>query len=253
MIAVILHSTFTRWEQAMRTIHSFRDDFKIYFSYTGELDFEKIKEMDALNKSGHEAYYLGWDTSPAITRNFLIDRVKEPYILKVDDDFLWNEDIFLNKTICLLNKNKKLGLIGFSVYSHKYKSQFIYNVEFKKDVIKLNKPKNEFQQFKELKYQYVDITPDCWIAKREIFPECNYDERYHVSQGLHTDFFMHIKYNTGWNVAYTPGNEIYTFKHEQERDKYSFYNKKRFRSLGTPEQGKDLIFLPKWGAKKITK
>lgn len=249
MIAVILHSTFTRWEKAMRTIESFKD-FKIYFSYTGELDLDKMKQMDSLNKQGHEAYYLGWDTSPAVTRNFLIDRVKEPYVFKIDDDFQYDE-VFVNKTLDLLKG--KVGLVGLSVYSHKYISPFIYNVEFRDEVIKLNKTKDEFLQHKGLKYQFADIVPDCWIARREIFPECSYDERYHVSQGLHTDFFLHIKYNTDWKVVYTPGNKIYTFKHEEERDKYGFYNRKRFRSLGTPQQGKDVLFLPKWKAKAITK
>jgi hypothetical protein len=262
-IAVLLHSTFTRWEYARKTIDSFLvAGFKVYFSYTGELDLEKLEFMDMLRQGGHECYYLGWDTSPAITRNFLIDRITEPYVFKVDDDFIYDYDekeFELDKTIKLLEDKKGIGLVGFSVYSRKYVSPFLYDVVREGKNIKFNKPPEAEMDHGGLKYRIVDITPDCWIAKREIFPACNYDEQYHVSQGLHPDFFMNIKYNTFWKVAYVKSNKIYTFKHDEGWEKSdvdrknSFYNKKRFRYLNTPKNGNDLIFLPKWGADKIIK
>ena len=56
-IAVLLHSTFTRWEYARKTIDSFLvAGFKVYFSYTGELDLEKLEFMDMLRQGGHECY-----------------------------------------------------------------------------------------------------------------------------------------------------------------------------------------------------
>ena len=260
-IAVLLHSTFTRWDYLMKTVFSFCDNsnFKIYLSYTGELDLKKIGDMNNLENYGHECYYMGWDTSPAITRNFLIDRITEPYIWKVDDDFLFDKGMDYEKIIKLLESRKDLGLVGMSVYSKKYVSPFIYRAEIDNNVLKLNQVKKFEKELDGLRYAECDLTPDCWIAKKEIFPECNYDEQYHVCQGLHTDFFMHIKYNTNWKVAYTPDVKMYTFKHDKgwdiskDRMRNSFYGKKRFRSLDLPLQGKEVVFLPKWKLKNVNK
>lgn len=269
--AILLHSTFTRFEHLKKTVESFlnKDEFKLYISYTGELDLEILNYFEILKfKKGHEAYYMGWDTSPAITRNFLIDRIKEDYVFKVDDDFVYDEKTVKVKEIQnYLDNRQEYGLVGMSVYSKKYVSPFIYNVQFDeythvKDVILKKVDMSDYNPkihtYKKPFVFHCDVTPDCWIAKREIFPECNYDERYHVCQGLHTDFFMHIKFNTNWKVAYTPDSKVYTFKHDPEWElsdeerKKSFYNMKRFRSLHTPKKGKE-IFLKKWGAEYINK
>jgi hypothetical protein len=255
-IAVLAHSTFTRFELFKKTLESVNTpDFKIYASYTGELDLEKLKYFDKLREQGHEAYYLGWDTSPAVTRNFLIDRIKEKYILKMDDDFVLTDTVKYQDMVKVLLAKPNIGLLGMGVKSAKYESVFIYDTDIINGVLYKRQPsKSDSGNIAGIDFYYCDITPDCWIARREIFPECSYDERYHVSEGLHTDFFLHIKHNTNWRVAYTPDSIMWTFKHDpgvevpDEVRKNSFYNRKRFRKLNILDN-----LFEKWQVKEIKK
>ena len=253
-IAVILHTTFTRFEMAKKTIDSFRYDsrFKLYISDTGAITHKKLRYYETLELGmrGHKVFFTGWDTSPAITRNFLVDMVEEDYVFKIDDDFLFNDkDVKVDEIIKLLDQNDELGLVGMSVVSSKVKSKFVFHakrhISATGDFMRLNPI-----DIDNLKENIIcDVTPDCWIAKREIFPQCNWDERYHVSEGLHTDFFLHIKFNTAWKVMYKPDSVIYTFKYDGEFDilgkKKGFYHKKRFRHLKNLKK-----FSNKWGLRK---
>lgn len=248
-IAILLHTTFTRWSDAIKTIESFKG-FKVYVADTGELTIGKLNDYKELERKGHRVYHLGWDISPAITRNFLIDQITEPYIWKVDDDFIFNEKCKAMEIVSLLENNPDIGLVGMSVASEVRVSRFVFNVT-KTNKMKLEavrKPKRE--NHAGIEYYYCDITPDCWIARKEIFPECNYDERYHVSEGLHTDFFCHIKFNTNWKVAYTPDSIMHHTKWEKDREqnKKSFYHQKRFRNLGQTDK-----FCKKWEVEKINR
>lgn len=260
-----MHTTFTRFRHAKKTIESFRflpDIFTLYIADTGPITPEKIEYYGdvkgTFNGKDNKVHMFGWDVSPAITRNYLIDSVEEDYILKIDDDFQYQFKDFPDgawETIQRCMDVHDIDLMGFGVYSDKYESEFIYDIDYKKGEymrrIKLNGHKREH---KNMKYQKCDITPDCWLAKREIFPDCNYDENYHVGEGLHTDFFAHIALNTDYTIAYTPTFRMYTFKHSEgwemskEERKKSYYYKKRFRD-GLPPKMK--YFKSKWDIKEL--
>lgn len=257
-IAVLLHTTFTRFRHAKRTIESFAKDpiFKLYISDTGAITIEKLDYYRELEKKGHKVFFTGWDTSPAMTRNFLMDHITENYVLKMDDDFDYTRsNVNVKKLAKELDGQADLGLIGFAVESTKYKSKFIFNVEIKDGIFyrKAIPPKENAE------YINCHITPDIWIAKRKIFPECAWDERYHVSEGLHTDFFSHIALNTKWRVKYAQKQVMYTFKHEPDWEMTrterlaSFYNGKRFRGLDEKNQVKLQKFCNKWGVKRMQK
>lgn len=264
-IAIILHTTFCRFEMVKKTIESFRYNtnlFRLYVADTGPMTHEK-EEYYTQVETGvgqHKVYRFGWDISPAITRNYMIDQIKEPYVFKIDDDFElnWNtvgENVF-ERVIDLLESDKELGLVGLSVGSCETTSEFIFDVEKNETEIIQRPAKNKEKKMSGMGLRYIecDVTPDCWIAKRSIFPACAYDENYHVGEGLHTDFFLHIKYNTNVKVAYTPDVFIYTFKHDPEwkedieKKRDSFYHKKRFRNFPRKD-----YFLKKWGIKHINK
>ena len=281
-IAVLLHTTFTRFPLAKETIKSFKanERFKIYVSDTGAITPEKLDFYKKLEKEGHRTFFTGWDTSPAITRNFLLEFIEEPYVFKVDDDFKYTERVKEQDAINLLKSQEDLGLVAFSVESRRKKSPFIYDVVRKyvgksekvyektpegakkvypgprPEVIEMVEPREPLKEYNGIHYQPCDVTPDCWIAKREIFPECNYDENFHVSEGLHSDFFLTIKYKTNWKVAYLPNNVVYTFKYDGEFNIYGadgrrdvFYSKHRFRNLDK----RDRRIAKKWGVVSVSK
>ena len=260
MIAVILHTTFTRFEWAKKTIESFAKypRFKLYIADTGEITAEKQDYYRKLEEAGHFVAFCGWDTSPAITRNFLVDQATEDFIFKIDDDFEFKPDLFdVDHVLKLFRDNPAFGLFGFSVKSDVWASQFVYDLEKTDRGLYMLKHK--------IKKSFIpcDVTPDCWIARREMFPDCNWDERYHVCEGLHTDFFAQIKFFTKWKVAYLSNQTIWTFKHEEgikipdHIRRNSFYNRKRFRHMEYVENGPNKVdyskFCDKWGVKEFIK
>lgn len=257
----MIHTTFCRFEDVIQTIESFRNkpQFRMYISDTGAMTFEKMSYYKSLeeDREGHKYYMIPWDVSPAITRNYMIDRMEEQYVWKVDDDFIYKaSDMDAQKIVDLLKEKKDLGLIGMRVASEVRESPFIYNIRRDGDVMRMEKPRIKREFFYNMEFYYCDVTPDCWIAKKEIFPEANYDEQYHVAEGLHTDFFLHLKYNTNWKVAYTPTFSVHHTKWEEGKkiDRQGFYHRKRFRSRDKhTNQINREKFYTKWKVKDINK
>jgi hypothetical protein len=251
-VGVLLHTTFCRFAYVQRTIASLRDRYRCYIADTGPITAAKLDYYRDLEREGHRPFMIPWDVSPAETRNFMIDQMVEPYVLKFDDDYELSPEARVPEIIALLEACDDLAVVGMAVYSGRYQSRFIFRVEEAGGHMTLSPiPEPEVEEHEGLPYYRCDVVPDCWVAKRAIFPECAWDERYHVSEGLHTDFFLHILYETDWNVAYCPSARVYTFKHEFElttKDrKRSFYNRKRHRRLGNKDQ-----ILAKWNLKSIS-
>jgi len=132
--------------------------------------------------------------------------------------------------------------------------------------MRLTRAKRPTLKIGDVELMYCDVTPDCFIARKEIFPKCWWDERYHVCEGLHTDFFAQIKYKSDWKVAYAPDHVMYTFKHDEkwfktaDQRRKTFYNRKRFRNMtykGENGAKRNIVdyskFCKKWGVKELIK
>lgn len=250
-VDVILHTTFLREDvlvECLDSLEQHKNVETVLLADTRPLEYNADSIVDGIDWSKYnkvKRFIFPHDMSPAMTRNYLYHKAKGNFIMKVDDDFVVSEKTKINDIIKFLRNNEKVGLVGMRVDNYDGSvSPFIYNFVFENGNLKLAKPKQEFEDVDGMKYLRCHVTPDMWIAKRQMFPECLWDERYHVGEGLHPDFFLNIHKNTNWQVRYTPDSAIDHLRHKIKMPVY--YRKKRMRNY--PDNSK---LLDKWNIHEI--
>lgn len=269
-LAILCH-TFLRDDKMYKCINSFIEKLpyaKIYLTDGGIISAKKNQFYNELRKKGHTVLLMPFDISPAKARNIIIERIKEEFILKIDDDFYVGDKTKIWRSLELMIDNKDIDILGMGVESARVLSKFIYDLKIDENRNFFNINKNEFwdyKKYKEIKYHFCDVTPDFFIARRNIFPECNWDEKYHVGEGLHWDFFYTLKEKKK-KVAYTPDSIIYHMKHDDPAS--ALYTKLRNRKqanmiklkkkwnikcLNHMIQKNDMSGFGKWNGKEINK
>lgn len=252
-LAILIH-TFIRDDKMMRCIKSIFNNagvpFKLYLSDGGIQTPEKTRFYNNLRNKGHEVILFPFDFPPGVARNIMIKRMSEEYILKMDDDFLVGAETKIKEIIYALD-NSELDLLSMGVQSHAKRSPFIFNIHHYKDeqaglcIRLLPEKKWNLEQIGTLKFHRCDVAPDCFIARRSIFPQCNWDSRYHVGEGMHTDFFLHLK-QLGKRVAYTDWSTMFHMKHHAQEEDDELYKSLRVRNGGDNSK-----LLKKWKINKI--
>ena len=246
-LGILIH-TFLRDEKMVQCVNSVLDnlkvvDYKIYLSDGGIMTDEKEIFYKKLENLGHKVMLVPFDFPPQVIRNYFISIMKEEeYVLKMDDDFVIDKDTKITETVYFLEMHKKdnfdpIDLLGMSVKSPEFTSKYIFDVENNNGNWTWRnhgnwKCINSIKGYKyNLLWHYCDMTPDCWIARTSIFPECNYDEKFHVGEGMHADFFLNIKYNTDYKVAYCTNSVMKHLKHGGQQDQL-LYRHMRHRKAG---------------------
>ena len=235
----ILICTFLRDDKMAKCINSILENckvsYKIYLSDSGIQTKEKDILYNRLKSQGHKVLLVPFDFPPQVARNHLISKMTEAYVLKIDDDFLIDEDTKISEMVELMDKNMEIDLLGMCVKSPDFISKYIFDIsinEMNNDWLMDNHGSWTIHTHESgLKYHFCDLTPDCFIARREIFPDCNWDENYHVGEGMHADFFFQIKFSTNYKVAYCPNSIMKHQKHCSEQDSL-VYRHMRHRKAG---------------------
>jgi len=234
-LAVLVH-TFLRDEKMVKCINSILQKIpyaKIYLSDGGVQTKDKESYYKVLKHYGHEVLLMPFDIGTAVSRNILLEKITEKYVMKIDDDFVITNKTKIDEMIELLDNVKDIHLLGMAVASEKRKSPYIFNIHKRKRGELFDYELRHFdwqlKRFKDLTYVYCDVTPDCFIARRSIFPECNWDEQYHIGEGQHTDFFFQLKYMFNKKVAYTDDSLMKHLKHDPNDEDSIVYKKLRVR------------------------
>lgn len=244
-VDIIIHTTFLRDEVLDTLLDSIR-----WSGWSGGVMIADTRPIDKgklrVKYSEYQWFTFPFDLSPAVTRNCLVAYSKASYIFKIDDDFQLSDAVQVKKICDFLNETDA-DLVGMQVRSSEVVSPFIYNIQRTGTEVELVPNTDEYETRDGLRVKKVDIVPDCWIAKRSAFIQKGlaWDERYHVGEGLHPDFFMEAKEH-GVNVYYTPDSEMFHQKHDVPMPQY--YKKKRMRVF--PDNSK---FLEKWNITKINR
>ena len=234
-IAIILH-TFMRDNElfkCIKSIEKYVDNYKLYISDSGTISREKKKLYDRLKLEGHEIMLLPFDCSFTIARNLLIKKSREPYILKMDDDFEIIDKNTISGMMRVLELNKNIGLVATNVAFPDKLADYTYNIykilNEDGDIIELRKEQWDYQRISNLKYYYCDITVDFFLARRGIFPQCNWDEDFRVGENAHDDFFFNIKFNTDWKIAFL--TNFYINHNKTNNEKFYKFMRHRFTYL----------------------
>jgi phosphorylcholine metabolism protein LicD/GT2 family glycosyltransferase len=244
LIAIII-PTFLREDKLKNCVESllktfgnvsrFQTWFKIYIGEQTEINSEKKILYQSLTDLGHQVIQLPYNCGLAYSRNYLISQTKEPFILVIDDDYIFNELTNFEPMIDLLLSEENIGIVGGAlndritqptrIYIDKIKSSTLNKLVYITKEIKYLESRPTIQQ-KSYKYFKTESIPNFFLAKREIFNDIKWDNELKLVE--HTDFFIRLK-TTKWEVLFTPDTLI---QHLPENNS-SIYNSFRNAKTGS--------------------
>jgi len=246
-IAVIIPSFF-RWNKTKKLIESLLETYperylRLYIGdqspdyYWADEKFKKERDdiLSSLREKGHKFYQFPQNIGLSYTRNKLIEISKEPLILIIDNGFIFDKTMDLNILTDVLLSDKDLGIAGGQLKNYNKKSIFNYNYNLNLDPIQKIELKNPKVQIsvqsktqKGYPFIYCDSVLNCFLARREVFDDIQYDENFKLVE--HLDFFLRLKKDTQWKVAFTDkvtvehNNDVNTNKYMGFRNSVSGEN-----------------------------
>lgn len=178
----------------IKSIFKYQPGVKIYIADQSVFDSNREILYKLLQDAGHEIYYTGFDSGLSFSRNFLVNKIKEPYIFFADNDNEFLAETNLNKLKQILIDNSTIGMVGMEEYQNDIVNHYEINLEIKDKKIFYKKAIS-----KEKNFFYCDMVMNVGLARKELFKEALWD----VSMKLceHLDWFLTIKYKTNWEVV----------------------------------------------------
>lgn len=169
-------------------------------------DSEEEADYDA------QAFRLPYDSGLPAKRNHLIDHTDEPYLLFLDDDFIFSPRTRISKLKRVLEEDTSIGLCA-GLFADPGEEPKRYEGAFRKEGRDLY-----FEDATEadrsagiVSYGIADMTCNFFMARREMFADVRWNEELKLSE--HLEFFLAM-YETSWKAAFTP-EVIVEHKHER--------------------------------------
>jgi len=239
----ILITTFLRDNSLYQCINSIRKyypDIAIFIGDNGNPNKEKI---EFCRKNHCKLFKLPFDSGVSKVRNESIKLMPKKYthIVICEDDITFTEGTKLGKWKKFLDENKNIGIIGGLLKINEIKEQhYEANIRIENDIYYIEKIEYPYwRKFGEMKYFLCDLILNVFMMKRVVWDDCKWDNQFKTTFE-HSNFFLQIKYNTPWKVAYTPDVWMY---HRKDMKLDTDYIKYRKRSAGKA------LFGKKWNVK----
>jgi len=186
--------------------------------------------MKAGLKNKPTAYNMPFDCGLSRCRNGLIDRTEQPYILMLEEDFVFNDKTRIEKLLKIMEAEPEAGIVGGLVLENETPVHFEHVL--RQDGATLyHDPDGDFwQNFMQSRYKRTGSVMNFALFKREVFRDISWDERIKI-EGEHTDFYWRLS-KTPWAVFFTDSAAI---EHDKKRgkfaddDKFLFYRGMRQR------------------------
>ncbi len=242
----ILITTFLRDDALSKCIKSIRKhylDVAIFVANTGHTS-DKVDELCSRHKCTLVKAPL--DSGVCCARNEAMALIpkKYEYIVIIEDDIVFNKETNLETLRAILQKQRNIGLVGLKIQKvngmDKKIQDYEASIRLENDTIYVDKviaPK--WKKSKGIRYFYCDIVSNVFMMRQDVWREIKWDEQYKTTPE-HTDFFLLLKYNTDWQIAFT---DAVSMEHHVQKYCTHEYSVKRMRTEGYRILGE------KWGVK----
>ena len=243
---MILITTFLRDKALFKCIKSIRKvypDIAIFIADTGH---ESKSKDDYCTKYNCELFKLPFDAGVCVAKNEGIERIPDRYryVFMCEDDIIFTEMTRLEILRDILEQRKQIGIVGGSLKKVKRHEKEEQNYEatlrIENDTIYVEKvEKLQWKKFGNTKYFCCDIISNVFLMRRDVWQQIKWDERYKTTPE-HTDYFLLLKHNTDWEVAFTDSMRM---EHHVQEYKTHDYLIRRTRTNGYK------LLADKWGVK----
>jgi hypothetical protein len=165
-----------RKEETKACVNSLRAFCPYVKVYIADQD-EPCAEMIQFYEQNHvEYYYLPFDCGLSYARNFLLEKVKEPYLMWGDNDFIFTEQNGINDAKEILTTYDDIGFVGGAVKVNQtiqhYERLLSYDSKNKTLIyIPLEYTSPDKITFKDMYFYYCDLTFNYVLCKTNVLKD----------------------------------------------------------------------------------
>ncbi len=230
----ILIKSFERFDCLERLIHSIKWYYPDMPIIIADDSREEVPEY-ITSIPNVKVIKLPYNIGLSAGRNALLKESKAEYVIKCDDDLIFNDETRIDKLIDILEKDKEVDIIG-GIWRANGKKAIGWDgkIEIINKGIQFKPLTSKWKVIGNTPYRKTDLVINFFVARREKLPF--WDERLKISRE-HLDYDLMLK-EKKVNVYYTP-SVIVGHLHKGN----DFYKEKRF---GGNKYWND-IFMKKWG------
>lgn len=164
------------------------------------------------------AWNMPFDCGLSVARNKLVNETKKPYVLILEDDFIFTGDSDILKFKEIMETDPKIGVVGGKVIRGKQELHYEHKWERDGDKIKHIHDGNNWEYKKGIKCKETGSVLNFALMRREIFKDVKWNEDIKIA-GEHSAFYIDLD-KTDWKVYYTPEVSIKSKREEKENPQY---------------------------------
>lgn len=148
-----------------------------------------------------QVWRLPYDVGVCAGRNHCIRNTTEPFVVQLDDDYIFQAETDILFLARLLESRDDLVIAGTKC-RHKRSdgrtgwTKYYGDVWINKNFLYSAKPSRPTQKFESVPWQEVDVISNFWVGKRRLFDSVLWDERFKIG-GEHADFFLRVQLANG--------------------------------------------------------
>jgi len=215
----VVFVTIDRNKSAMRFVSSVRQYFPKISILVADQNGPTDEMVDFYRENTIRMLWLPNDCGLSFARNRALEQVETPYVVLADDDFIFTDWTNLEKAFDVMVENPKIGFLGGRIIDiradeHGNEKRFLrrwekFMIVCQKTGTLLTVPIDympvQTMDVSGCKVYLCDMTLNWGVLRTSVFNEkIRWDEQIKIN-GEHEDFFLNLKQNSSWQVAYYPG------------------------------------------------
>ncbi len=240
-------ATIERPQVAQRLVRSVRKYFGDMAIYVADQSRQVTAIAGFYEQHDVRLLRMPYDVGVTTSRNRLAHEIQEDYFVLCDDDLILGPQTRFGDALHILATHPELGVIGGKLYDFGWEEEWVRNWELfleydRQQKILFSIPIYELapraREVSGIRFFLCDAVLNFAVFRRSMFREgVQWDERF-KSNGEHEDFFLNLKINSRYRVAYLPTMVAYHHHPEEYR---AYISRLRERNEGWKR------FFEKWG------
>lgn len=182
-------------------------------NYTNKI-YIGLQSDDELNLDGlnAEVVKLPYDCGLSYARNQLVALSSAPFVLILEDDFVFTSKTEPELFLRVLKQHKKVGVIGGRVLDRGIPVPFEFNIKLENNEFKQVDDGDKYITLDGVTYKPTDCVMNFALMSRQMLEQIKWDNDLKLRE--HHDFYIKIK-KSSWSVLFTPDVQI---EHDKRRD-----------------------------------
>lgn len=235
--------------------HASALDYRIYVVDDGRIDEDRARLYERLEALGHEIIRLPFDVGASAARNMGLRQVSEPFVLRMDDDFVFTPRTRVDRMLEVLDRDERVGAVSdLEVQRHGGRGLPAGEVSDAQGTlaqvgttlwkVPLKLENVPWRRAGEVRYAPCEFCRNFLLIRRELLDHLRWDYRLKI-RGEHIDFMLQIVRQSDWELAFTPDSQ-HVHAGPSLKDQPETYAEFRYRDGGFLD-----ILYSKWGFRKI--